>query len=135
MSAFGKFYVGMFQMSGFTASGNDIWEPATDLVETDGGLVVFMELAGVRPEDFEITLEGNNLTVRGIRRTFCPECRRSYLNMEMRHGLFNRTIRLPIRVTERGARTRLSNGILEIFLPRNDSLDMAMGSIEIAIDI
>ena len=43
------------------------WEPNTDVYVTDGGLVVKVELAGMRSENLEITVEGNRLRITGNR--------------------------------------------------------------------
>ena len=69
------------------------WRPATDVYETDDSIVVRVEIAGMREEDFSISLTGSQLTVRGNR----PDIqeRRAYYQMEIFFGEFTTEVELP----------------------------------------
>src|SRR5205807_8943612 len=71
------------------------WRPATDVYRTPEGWLVKFELAGVRPEDVELTARGAALRVRGRRRDLClePGCRQ--LHMEIAYSRFERQVELP----------------------------------------
>ena len=65
---------------------SSIWMPPTDVYETEDHLVVKVELAGMREEDFEVSVEDQVLLIRGHR----PDLneRRAYHQMEIRFGKF-----------------------------------------------
>src|SRR5438132_12115522 len=50
-----------------SASGQTHWIPNTDVYATEGQLVIKVELAGMRREDLELTVEGNRLMISGQR--------------------------------------------------------------------
>jgi HSP20 family protein len=75
------------------------WQPSTDVVRTPYGWLIKFELAGVRPEDVELTAHhGRTLTVRGTRRDCYrdEECR--YYLMEITYSHFERSIALPTAI-------------------------------------
>ena len=94
------------------------WEPAVDLYETTEGVVVLVELAGVGEGDFEIVVDGKTLVVRGQRTEPRAPSRRTYYQMEIFKGPFQRSISLPVAVDANGTTASYQNGILEIVLPR-----------------
>ncbi len=63
--------------SGQEASARAHWVPNTDVYATDNGLVVKVELAGMRSEHLEITVEGNQLRISGNRPDGCRAPRRT----------------------------------------------------------
>jgi HSP20 family protein len=86
---------------------------------TDGGeeLVLTADLPGVRPEDLDISLEANVLTVRAERKQPKPEG--FDLLRSERGGLrFSRQIELPVRIDPDGVIAKLENGVLIVHLPK-----------------
>ncbi len=100
-------------------SSRPYWQPLTDVFEAEGNIVVRMELAGVRPEDTQITLDNARvLTVSGVRRE--PHAQRRpacYYQMETDYGEFQRRLQLPKAVDADRAQAAFKNGFLEIVLP------------------
>jgi HSP20 family protein len=90
------------------------WAPAVDVLQRDGDLVVRAELPGVRPEDVNITLQDNVLTISGERREEQEEQRGGYYVRERRRGSFSRSMTLPEGVDEDRIRARYENGVLEV---------------------
>jgi HSP20 family protein len=90
------------------------WAPAVDVLQRDGDLVVRAELPGVRPEDVDITLQDNVLTLSGERREEQEEQRGGYYVRERRRGSFSRSMTLPEGVNEDSIRARYENGVLEV---------------------
>ncbi len=56
-----------------SACGEVPWVPAADVYRTRRGWLVKYDLAGVRPEEIELTADGQTLTIRGVRRDFACE--------------------------------------------------------------
>jgi HSP20 family protein len=92
------------------------WAPAVDVLQRDGDLVVRAELPGVRPEDVDITLQENVLTISGERREEQEEQRGGYYVRERRRGTFSRSMTLPEGVDEDNIRARYENGVLEVII-------------------
>jgi HSP20 family protein len=97
------------------ASGH--WVPNTDVYATDNGLVIKVELAGMRSDNLEITIEGNRLRVSGNRPDGCraPKC--SFLVMEINYGPFETMLELPQGYDLGQAKAAYLNGFLRIDVP------------------
>jgi HSP20 family protein len=95
---------------------SSIWSPPTDLFESDDAIVVRVEIAGMREEDFEVALENNVLMVSGTR-TDLPD-RRAYHQMEIRFGKFATSVALPMPVNVDSARAEYKDGFLTVTLPK-----------------
>jgi len=91
------------------------WVPATDIFANEGDLVIRIELAGVRPEDVEITFSGGVLTVSGVRRTeLGTSGEESFYIRERFHGAFRRAITLPEGTDDGQIRAEFENGLVEL---------------------
>jgi HSP20 family protein len=71
------------------------WQPSADIYQTPQGWLVKFDLAGVRPEDVQLSCCGAQLTVRGSRRDWCLEEGCHCYVMEISYSRFERTLRLP----------------------------------------
>ena len=93
------------------------WVPNTDVYATDNGLVVKVELAGMRSDNLEITVEGNRLRISGNRPDGCraPKC--SFLVMEINYGPFESVLELPPGYDLSQAKAAYLNGFLRIDVP------------------
>jgi HSP20 family protein len=93
------------------------WVPNTDVYSTDNGLVVKVELAGMRSDNLEITIEGNRLRISGNRPDGCraPKC--SFLVMEINYGPFESALELPLGYDLSQAKAAYLNGFLRIDVP------------------
>ena len=92
------------------------WNPAADVYKTREGWLVKVELAGVSPDELEVTVEGNTLLVTGIRRdeafsesVFCHQ-------LEITYSRFERGIRFPCPIEGASVETRYTDGLLLIRL-------------------
>jgi HSP20 family protein len=93
------------------------WVPNTDVYSTDSGLVVKVELAGMRSEHLEITVEGNRLRIRGDRPDGCRAAKCSFLVMEINYGAFESVLELPPGYELAEAKATYLNGFLRIDVP------------------
>lgn len=93
------------------------WVPNTDVYATDGGLVVKVELAGMRSENLEITVEGNRLRISGTRPDGCRAAKCSFLVMEINYGPFESVLELPSGYDLSQAKAAYLNGFLRIDVP------------------
>lgn len=96
---------------------NGHWVPNTDVYVTDNGLVIKVELAGMKSENLEINVEGNRLRITGNRPDCCraPKC--SFLVMEINYGPFESLIQIPPGYDLSLAKAAYLNGFLRIDVP------------------
>jgi HSP20 family protein len=93
------------------------WIPNTDVYVTDSGLVVKVELAGMRREDLQLTLQGNRIQINGHRPDGCRVTKCKFLVMEINYGPFQSVIELPSGYDLAHARAAYQNGFLRIDVP------------------
>ena len=93
------------------------WVPNTDVYATDNGLVVKVELAGMRSEHLEIIVEGNRLRISGNRPDGCRSPKCSFLVMEINYGPFESMLELPPGYDLSQAKAAYLNGFLRIDVP------------------
>ena len=101
-------------VSGRGGSANGRWVPNTDVYVSEAGLVIKVELSGMKSDSLEITVEGNRLRISGTRPDCCrsPQC--SFLVMEISYGPFESVLEVPPGYDLAQARAVYVNGFLRI---------------------
>jgi len=96
--------------------------PRTDIYEENDRLLLDMEIPGLRPEDFKLTIEGNTLTISGERKAEAEKKEGQYHRVERAYGSFSRSFTLPSTVDPNNIRAAYENGILHLtMLKRADA--------------
>lgn len=103
------------------------WEGAgmgfpVDIYETDDSLVVKASLPGVNPEDVDISVTGDTLTIKGETKAREETKRENYYRQELRYGAFARSFALPTRVQSDKADATFENGILTVTIPKAEEV-------------
>jgi len=93
------------------------WVPNTDVYATDNGLVIKVELAGMRSENLEINVEGNRLRITGTRPDGCRSATCNFIVMEINYGAFETVLELPPGYELSKAKASYLNGFLRIDVP------------------
>jgi HSP20 family protein len=93
------------------------WVPNTDVYATDNGLVVKVEMAGMKSDSLEITVEGNRLRIAGNRPDGCRADKCNFLVMEISYGPFESMLELPPGYDLSQAKATYVNGFLRIDVP------------------
>jgi HSP20 family protein len=93
-----------------------VWRPPTDMYETDEDIVIRVEIAGMREQDFSVALEDRTLTIRGVRSD--PTERRAFYQMEIPFGEFSTEVELPAPIVNEGVEAVYRDGFLQITLPK-----------------
>lgn len=106
-----------FPRRGEAATGN--WLPPVDVKEEEEEFVLFVDLPGINEKEVEITVVGDQLTIKGERKAL--EDREKFLRRERAFGPFNRSflLRVPVEVDKVSATYK--NGVLEIHLPKSSA--------------
>ena len=92
--------------------------PAIDVYEKEKSLVVEATLAGLKPEEVNISIKDDLLIIEGKREISSEVDEKNYYRKEVRSGLFHRTISLPFSVQGKKAEASFENGLLTINLPK-----------------
>ncbi len=103
-----------------------IWRPPTDVFETDEALIVRVEIAGMRTEDFYLRLDGQTLVISGVRRD--PDIGSAYHRLEIPFGQFQVAVILPVAIDEEQVEAEYRDGFLRITLPKRGTHTVSIGS-------
>jgi HSP20 family protein len=109
------------------------WLPDIDIYERDEKIVVKMDLPGLKPEDIEITLEGDMLVITGKREEEKEVKEENYYCSERAFGEFSRTIRLPEGVTAGSIEATFKEGVLEVTVPKPTTTPPESKVVKIAV--
>lgn len=91
---------------------------SVDVYQTKDSLLIKSTIAGVRPEDIDIAINNDMLTIRGKREVEETVSEEDYLYQECYWGGFSRSIILPCEVQADKVEANLKNGVLTITLPK-----------------
>jgi len=97
------------------------WAPAVDIFEQPERIVLRADLPGVRPEQIELKVENNTLTLSGERRFEKDVQKENYHRVERQYGSFVRSFSLPTSVDGDKITAEHRDGVLEITLPKTES--------------
>jgi HSP20 family protein len=104
-----------------SAGGGNIVAPRMDISEDDQSFKVTAEMPGARPDDVEVIVEDDVLTVRAERTQERETNRRNYHLIERSVGVFQRSLRLPAPVDASKVQASFDNGVLTITIPKDSS--------------
>ena len=94
--------------------------PMIDLYQTDDDVVVKATLPGLDPEDLDIQVIGDTLTIRGELKKESEEKEKTYHIRENQYQSFSRSVTLPTMVKADKANAEMKNGVLTLTLPKAD---------------
>lgn len=107
-----------------SGNGEDIvrgaWSPSVDIFENQDKIVLEAELAGMNPEEVDISIENNIITLKGERKFEKTEDKDNYHRVERSYGSFVRSFTLPRTVVGDEAEANFENGILKVTLPKRE---------------
>jgi HSP20 family protein len=92
--------------------------PALDIHETDTAYEVAVPLAGINPDDIDVKLHENTLTISGELPQPKVEDNRKVVVQERYYGKFSRSVSLPQRVDSNKVEATYENGVLNLILPK-----------------
>lgn len=92
-----------------------------DVYQTENDIVIKSTIAGVKPEDLDVSINNDMVTVKGERKNEEVVENGNYYYQECYWGSFSRSVLLPVDVIPEKADAALKNGILTIRLPKADT--------------
>jgi HSP20 family protein len=112
---FGDFLGRAFQEQNLTS-----WAPAVDIYEGEHELVVKADLPGINPEELDIRVENNILTIRGERKFEKKVDEKNYLRVERAYGSFARSFSLANTVNTEAIKANYKDGVLTLSIPKRE---------------
>jgi len=91
---------------------------AVDVYQTENDIIIQAAIAGVRPEDLNITVENDVLTIRGKREAQFKEEKKNYFYQECYWGRFSREIILPVEVDASRTKATMKENVLTVKIPK-----------------
>jgi HSP20 family protein len=98
------------------------WVPVVDIKEEQDKFVLHADLPGVPRDSIDITMEEGVLSIRGERKLEEVDEGSEYKRIERAHGVFYRRFSLPDTADPEGIRARCNEGVLEVVIPKRESL-------------
>jgi HSP20 family protein len=96
------------------------WSPSVDIYETEQNLVVKADLPDIKPEELDIRVENNILTIRGERQFEKKVNESNYLRVERAYGSFSRSFALANTVNTEAIQAEYKNGVLTLTIPKRE---------------
>lgn len=90
---------------------------AVDVFEEKNNIVAKMSLPGIKPEEVDISLEDDTLTISGRREEEKEIDNKDYYSKEIRRGSFSRSVSLPKSVDASKTEAKYTNGVLSVSMP------------------
>ncbi|MFV2045555.1 MAG: Hsp20/alpha crystallin family protein [Anaerolineales bacterium] len=105
-------------------NGSGIERPALDMLQNEDEFVIKANVPGMKPEDIDISVSGDILTIRGEVTEKKEEGGegKAYLLRERRFRSFSRSITLPVSVEVDKAEARFADGVLTLTLPKSEEV-------------
>lgn len=89
-----------------------------DIYQTDEDIVIKSTIAGVKPDDLDVSVSNDSVTIKGYRRQEDKVEAENYYYQELHWGSFSRSVLLPEDIDPDLAKASLVNGILTLRLPK-----------------
>ncbi len=96
------------------------WTPSVDIFENKDNLVIEAELPGMKPEDVNVSIENNVLSLHGERRFEKKDEGGNVHRVERAYGSFTRSFTLPPTVSSENVNAVFDNGVLKLTLAKRE---------------
>lgn len=93
---------------------------AIDVYEKNGNLIAEADVVGIKPEDIEVIVENNVLTIQGESKEEEEERTKKYYKKERRYGKIYRSLHLPKSVKGEEIKAEIKNGKLTVTMPLSE---------------
>lgn len=114
---FDEMFDRVFGSSGERAGLSELTGPALESYVEGDKMVIRADLPGVDPDNVEVTVTGNTLRLRAIRRQRSEDKRRDFMHREVAYGSIERSLTLPAGVRTEEIKASYHNGVLELTMP------------------
>jgi HSP20 family protein len=91
-----------------------------DMYQTASDVVIRASLPGISPEEIDISITGDTVTIKGEHREKTEVKEENYIRKEHRYGAFSRTVTVPVAVKIDKAEAVFDKGMLTLTLPKSE---------------
>jgi HSP20 family protein len=103
-------------------SGDGAGEFPIDMYQSKDDLVVKAALPGIKPEEVDITITDNTLTIKGEHKEEQETKEDDYLYRERYYGAFSRLVAIPVKVKGEKAEATFEEGVLTVTMPKANEI-------------
>jgi HSP20 family protein len=104
------------------SSAGSAWTPAVDIFDAADAIVLKAELPGLTPDDIDIEIDDNVLTLKGERRFEEKVEEGRYYRVERAYGSFQRSVSLPQGVKPDEIKATFEHGVLTVRVPKAEEV-------------
>lgn len=122
LAEFDRLFDDMLTMREQVADSPPAWNMAIDVAETEAAYVVEASVPGINPDDIEITLADNTLTITGETNVTNEHEEEKFYLRERRVGRFSRSITLPLQINADAIEANCENGVLTLTVPKAEAV-------------
>src|SRR6478672_903198 len=115
-----RLFSSSFNRSGDNELTRGAWSPSVDIYENKDQIVLEAELPGMKPENVNISIENNVLTLHGERKFEKKDENDNFHRVERSYGSFTRSFTLPPTVSSENATAEFENGVLRLTLAKRE---------------
>ncbi|MGM0365688.1 MAG: Hsp20/alpha crystallin family protein [Actinomycetota bacterium] len=98
-----------------------VWAPEVDIRETDKEISIKADLPGMKLEDVDVSVDENQLIIKGERKQEKKEEEKDYVRVERSYGSFYRSFNIGVPVKEDQIKASYKDGVLEIVVPKAEA--------------
>ena len=109
-----------FREGGNRASGQQAWQLPIDAYATDDAIVIKADVPGLKPEELDVTLENDVLTIRGELKHDVDA--QNYLLRERAAGQFERIMTINVPIDTNKVEAAFDQGVLTLTLPKAEAV-------------
>ncbi len=106
--------------------------PALDLFTTQEAVIAKIALPGVKPEDVDVTIADDIVTIHGSYQEEKETTEAGYVHKELSRGSFSRTIAVPTAVKAEAATASFKDGLLTLTLPKTEEVEPKRVKVEVS---
>ena len=103
-------------------NGPQLLTPAADVLETDKAVEIHLEIPGFAPEQIDVKLEGNQLTITAERKDEKVVEEQGWVRRERNHGNYSRSFTLPTTLDGTKPEATYRHGVLTVMLPKKEEV-------------
>lgn len=107
--------------AGVPLRGRDVFQPDIEIHEETDHYELSADLPGFKKEDFDISVQGNTLTLKGERKQEKERKEKGAYFSEKYYGVFSRTLEFPTEIQTDKVKAAYKDGVLEVLLPKSES--------------
>jgi len=99
-----------------------VYSVPLDIYQTDKDVIVKASIPGYKPEEVNITVSGDTLTIKGEHKEEKETKEAEYMLKERQYGVFSRTVSIPVNIQSDKAEASFDDGVLTLQLPKSEEI-------------